>query len=170
MAKGLEVKGHISHFQKREKRGCRTMSLLLPLFGKHLEKAEFLAWKAKIIIKAKEKRSCLKPNDIFFFICCHFWKIYPHSPSSLKACSSFSVLSLGLPPPFSSPHTMICNPQISSYWGPPPHALSGPLKKIVLTTHSYASALIRLWDEIFILASFPTQSQLWTAWNCISHS
>jgi hypothetical protein len=26
-----------------EKRGCRTMSLLLPLFGKHLEKAEFLA-------------------------------------------------------------------------------------------------------------------------------
>jgi hypothetical protein len=27
-----------------------------PFFGKHLEKAECLAWKAKIIIKAKEKK------------------------------------------------------------------------------------------------------------------
>jgi hypothetical protein len=58
----LEVKGNIPHFQKREKRGCRTMILLLPFFGKHLEKAECLAWKAKIIIKAKQKMSCLKPK------------------------------------------------------------------------------------------------------------
>jgi hypothetical protein len=50
------------------------MILLLPLFKKHLEKAELLAWKSTIIIKAKEKKSCLKPNDIFFFICLSFLK------------------------------------------------------------------------------------------------
>jgi hypothetical protein len=44
------------------------MILLLPLFGKHLEKAECFAWKPKIINKAKEQMSCLKPNDIFFLI------------------------------------------------------------------------------------------------------
>jgi hypothetical protein len=44
------------------------MILLLPFFGKHLEKAECFAWKSKIINKAKEKMSCLKPNDIFFLI------------------------------------------------------------------------------------------------------
>jgi hypothetical protein len=35
---------------------CRTMILLLPLFWKTLKKAVFLAWKAKSIIKAKEKK------------------------------------------------------------------------------------------------------------------
>jgi hypothetical protein len=43
-----------------------------------------------MFIKAKEKRSCLKSNDIVFFIFCHFWKIDPHFPSSLKACPSLS--------------------------------------------------------------------------------
>ena len=86
------------------------MIFLLPFFGKYLENAVFVAWKAKSIIKAKEKRSCLKPNDICFFIFCHFGRLDPHFPSSLKACPSLSVLSLGLPPPVSSPLTMICNP------------------------------------------------------------
>jgi hypothetical protein len=36
----------------------------------------------------------LKPNDIFFFLICHFWKLDHHFPSSLKACPSLSVLSL----------------------------------------------------------------------------
>ena len=69
------------------------MILLLPLFGKHLEKAELLAWKANIINKAKEKRSCLKPTDISFFIFCHFWKIDPHFPSSLQSWPPLSVFS-----------------------------------------------------------------------------
>jgi hypothetical protein len=110
MAWGLEVKGHIPHFQKREK-GCAELWFYsFPFFGKHLEKAEFIAWKPTMFIKAKEKRSCLKPNDIVFFIFCHFWKIDPHFPSSLKACPSLSVLTLGLPPPLSSPLTTTCNP------------------------------------------------------------
>ena len=86
------------------------MILLLPFFGKHLEKAECFAWKPQIINKAKKKMSCLKPNDIFFLIFCHFWKNDPHFPSSLQVCLSLSVLSLGLPPPLSSPPTTICNP------------------------------------------------------------
>jgi hypothetical protein len=48
------------------------MILLLPFFGKHLEKAECFAWEPKIINKAKKKMACLKPNDIVFFIFCHF--------------------------------------------------------------------------------------------------
>jgi hypothetical protein len=48
------------------------MILLIPFFGKLLEKAERLVWKPKIINKAKEKMSCLNPNDIFFLILCHF--------------------------------------------------------------------------------------------------
>ena len=74
MALGLGVKGHIRHFQKRGKGGGMQNYDFAssPFFGKHLKKVVFLALKAKLIIKAKEKRSCLKPNDIFFFIVCHF--------------------------------------------------------------------------------------------------
>ena len=99
---GARGKGGYTPLPKAWKGGvvCRTMVLLLPFFGKHLENAVFLAWKAKSIIKAKEKRSCLKPNDICFFIFCHFWKPQlstywgcPPPPStsfmsSQKACPS----------------------------------------------------------------------------------
>jgi hypothetical protein len=55
---------------------------------------------------------------------------------------------------------MICNPPTFHLLRLHPPAFSGPLKKIVLhfTTHSYASALIRLWGETFISPSFSTQS------------
>ena len=59
----------------------------------------------------------LKPNDIFFFMFCHFWKIDPHFPSSLKACSSLSVLSLGLPRHFPVHWQWFAIPQLSTYWG-----------------------------------------------------
>ena len=44
------------------------------------------------------------------FVLLSLLKDDPHFPSSLKACPSLSVLSLGLPPPLSSPLTMICSP------------------------------------------------------------
>jgi hypothetical protein len=38
-----------------KRKGAELSLCSFPFFGKHLEKAECLAWKAQIIIKAKEK-------------------------------------------------------------------------------------------------------------------
>ena len=51
----LEVKGHIPHFQKPEKRGCRTMILLLPLFWKTLRKSWMVSMEGNNYYKSKKK-------------------------------------------------------------------------------------------------------------------
>jgi hypothetical protein len=134
--------GHIPHFQKRGKGGggAELWFSSFPVFGKYLENAVFLAWKAKSIIKAKEKKVMFEVKWLCFFIFCHFWRLDPHFPSSLKACPSLSVLYLGLPPPVSSPLTMICNPPTFHLLRLPPrtffHVLSKSLSFTLPPTHT----------------------------------
>jgi hypothetical protein len=45
-----------------------------------VHKAEFLAWKPRIINKVRDKMSCLKPDDLFSpFFAWKFWKLTPLS-------------------------------------------------------------------------------------------
>ena len=113
-----------------------------PFFGKHLENAVFLAWKAKSIIKAKEKRSCLKPNDICFFIFCHFWKLDPTFRLLLKLVLHFPSYLWAYPHHFPVHLQWFATPQLSTYWGCPPtprifiHVLSKSLSFTLPPTHT----------------------------------
>jgi hypothetical protein len=157
----LEVKGHIPHFQKREKRGCRTMILLLPLFWKTLRKSWMFSMEGKNHHYSKIKNGMFEAKWHFFLYFLSLLKDWP--PLSVFSQGlSFTFRPLFGPTPHHFPVHLqwFATPQLSTYWGCTPPALSGPLRKIVLhfTTHSYASALIRLWGETFISASFPTHS------------
>jgi hypothetical protein len=94
-----------------------------------------------MFIKAREKMSCLKPNDIVFFIFCHFWKIDPHFRLLLKLVLHFPSLLWVYPTTFQSTYNDLQPPNFPLTKVAPP-TISGPLKMIVLhfTAHSYASA------------------------------
>jgi hypothetical protein len=90
---------------------------------------------------SKRKKVMFEAKWHFFLLFfCHHLKLDPHFPSSHKACSSLSVLSLGLPPPLSSPLTMICNsPTVHILRLPPsPHfqVLSQSLSFTLPPTHT----------------------------------
>ena len=158
--------GHIPHFQKRGNGGggrvggAELWFSSFPFFGKYLENAVFLAWNAKSIIKAKEKRSCLKPNDIVSLFFVTFEGLTPTFRLLLKLVLHFPSYLWAIPTTFQSTYNDLQAPNLSLTEVATPHFNSCPLKKLVLhfTTYSYASAFIRLWGETFILASFPTHS------------
>ena len=113
------------------------MILLLPLFRKHLEKAEFLAWKATIIMKAKEKRSCLKPNDICSLFFVTFERLTLTFRLLLKL--SFTFRPIFGPTPTTSQSTYIdLQPPTVHFLRSPPHfqVLSESLSFTLLPTHT----------------------------------
>jgi hypothetical protein len=111
-----------------------------PFFGKHLENAVLLAWKAKSIIKAKEKRSCLKPNDICFFIFCHFWKLDPTFRLLLKLVLHFRPIFGPTPTTFQSTYNDLQPPNFPVTEDAPlrtfMHVLSKSLSFTLPPTHT----------------------------------
>jgi hypothetical protein len=81
--------------------GAELWLCSFPFFGKQLEKTEFLVWKAKFIIKAKEKRSSLKPNDIFFPFYLSLLKAWPPLSSSVTEWVGYNA-NMNI-----SPHNLI---------------------------------------------------------------
>ena len=80
---------------------------------KNLKKAACLAWKPNIISKARDKRSCLKPDDLFSsYFAWKFWKLTPLS------VISWSVHPHPPPPPL--PALSLSLPFLSQLqWLPP---------------------------------------------------
>lgn len=92
---------HVPEFSPDRGIGARgkTNYAFFPLyfFGKYLEIAEIWVWKQKICSKTQyfqATNTWLEPKSLFFYFACPFWK-------PLETFPHFSVLSKGLPPPFS---------------------------------------------------------------------
>ena len=106
----------------------------------NLEKAELLAWKPNIINKVptRDKRSCLKPDDLFSFFFLESLKAYPTFRHILKCAPPFPALSLSLHflaqlqwlPPLTYPLTKACPTFMSPTKACP--SLSNPLIRLCL--------------------------------------
>jgi hypothetical protein len=114
----LEVKGHIPHFQKREKRGCRTMILLLPLFWKTLRKSWMFSMEGKNHHYSKIKNGMFEAKWHFFLYFLSLLKDWP--PLSVFSQGlSFTFRPLFGPTPHHFPVHLqwFATPQLSTYWG-----------------------------------------------------
>ena len=129
-------------------------------FWKTLRKSWMFSMEAKHYHQSKRKKVMFEAKWHFFLYFLSLLKDWP--PLSVFSSSlSFVFRPLFGPTPttFQSTYNDLQPPQLSTHWGWPPTALSAPPKQSVLhiTTHSYASALIRLWGEIYISASYYSQ-------------